>query len=67
MEEEAEVEVVFLLVLPKTGRMMNKAVTWANIIAGQAAKTQTPYWYTCVGMPGRKKITIFFYHEMHTV
>ena len=39
------------LFLPKTGRTTKRAVSWANKMAGPAAKMEAPNWYTCVGIP----------------
>ena len=42
------------LAFPNTGATVSRAEAWAKIIAGIAANTEAPNWYTCVGIPERK-------------
>ena len=44
--------------LAKTGRTIKRAVIWANRMAGPAANMEAPNWYTCVGTPEMKEITL---------
>ena len=41
------------LAFPNTGATVSRAEAWAKIIAGIAANTEAPNWYTCVGIPER--------------
>ena len=45
---------ISFLAFPNTGATVSRAEAWAKIIAGIAANTEAPNWYTCVGIPERK-------------
>ena len=52
--DEAELLMSLLAFFPKTGSTTSRAKVWAKIIAGPAANTEAPNWYTWVGMPEKE-------------